>query len=248
MPTESEAADRELNNAKKRVQRLDTSPRNRKDILDFASFCFAEGLSTRRVIKYMSTLCTIAKRLRKEFRKVTRADIQALVEGIERSDYSGWTKRDFRITLKKFFRWLRGTEEYPDEVKWLRTGFHDERQKLPEELLTPQEVQAMIVAARTARDKALIASLYESGCRIGELRSLRIKQLQQHSYGFQITVEGKKRPRRLLLIACAPYLTTWLNQHPRREDPNAPLWIKSDHRATQLSHARVTHILKTSAK
>jgi len=46
------------------------------------------------------------------------------------------------------------------------------RTKLPEEILTQDEVRAMIAAATNERDKALVASLYESSCRIGELRLL----------------------------------------------------------------------------
>ena len=62
----------------------------------------------------------------------------------------------------------------------------------------------MIAVAPTVRDKALIALLYESGCRIGKLLDLQLKQIRQHKHGFQITVEGMKRPRRLLVIASAP--------------------------------------------
>ena len=248
MLSEREVLERQLENAKKRVDRLDTSPGNQKAILDFADFCFAEGLSVRRVIKYITTLCTLSKRLSKEFHDITRADIQDLVRGIERSDYSDWTKRDFRIALKKFYRWLRGTEDYPPEVSWLRAGSRIVHRKLPEELLTQKEVQEMIVAALNAREKALIAILYESGCRTGEILSLRIQQIQQHPHGFQITVEGQKRPRRLLLIACAPYLTSWLNQHPMRDNPQAPLWITSDYHARRLSYSRISYILRTVAK
>lgn len=106
----------------------------------------------------------------------------------------------------------------------------------------------MIAAATNARDKALVASLYESGCRIGELLSLQLKQLHRHTHGFQITVSGKKGPRRLLLIACAPYLTAWLNEHPRHEDTQAPLWATGDYRAEPLGYARVSAILRTVAR
>ncbi len=131
---------------------------------------------------------------------------------IERSGYAEWTKHDYRVTLKKFFRWLRHYEDgYPPEVKWIRTTIQKNRTKLPEELLTPEEVQAMVTAATTVRDKALIASLYESGCRISEILNLQIRQIQEHPHGFQIMVKGKKGPRQLLLIACAPYIAAWFN-------------------------------------
>ncbi|RLF00099.1 MAG: hypothetical protein DRJ59_07465 [Thermoprotei archaeon] len=44
---------------------------------------------------------------------------------------------------------------------------------LSEELLTEEEVKRLVKHATNLRDKALILTLYESGCRIGELLSLR---------------------------------------------------------------------------
>lgn len=67
-----------------------------------------------------------------------------------------------------------------------------ERTKLPEEFLTQDEVQKLIIAAKTIRGKALISSLYESGYRISELLEMRIKQINEHPHGFKITVIGEK--------------------------------------------------------
>ena len=232
----------------KKISKLSIPRSNHKAILDFTDFCFTEGLSTRRVLKYLYTLRTISLRFTKEFHKANREDIEKLVNGIERSDYKEWTKRDFRITLKKFFRWLRGTDDYPPEVKWLRSTIRNKRAKLPDEILSQDEVKALIAAARTPRNKAFIAALYESGCRIGELLGLHMKHIQQHPHGFQIVVNGKKGSRRLLLIASAPYLTAWLNQHPRGNDPQAPFWVTADYRAAQISYAQVAAILRRIAR
>jgi site-specific recombinase XerD len=249
MPYEPDSCETALKSSRKKIESLPIPISNRKAILDFSDFCFSEGLGIRRVVKYLYTLATIAQWLPEEFDKVTRPDIEKLANKIERSNYAEWTKHDYRVTLKKFFRWLRRCEDgYPPEVKWIRTTMQKNRTKLPEELLTPEEIQAMIAAATTARDKALIASLYESGCRISELLNLQVRQIQEHTHGFQITVKGKKGPRRLLLIACAPYLAAWFNEHPRREDPQAPLWISGDYRAERLKYARVSTILRTVAK
>ncbi len=219
-------------------------------MLAFGESCFSEGLSSARVLKYLSHLCTIAPAFSKEFTDVTRADVEKVVRGIEKSDYSEWTKHDYKVTLKRFFRWLRGAEdEYPPEVKWIRTAIRNGRVKLPEEILTPQEVQALIAAAPSARDKAFISCLYESGCRIGEILFLRIGQLQRHPHGFQITVDGTmKGPRRILLIASAPHLADWLNRHPRFTDPQAPLWVRDDKTARQIGYTRACTILRRTAE
>lgn len=239
---------RRVRRARDRIKQLSIPEANAKAILDFADHCFSEGLSTGRVLKYLYTLKTIATDMTKCFDQVERADIQRFIRGIEQSDYSEWTKRDFRITLKRFFQWLRDSDDYPPEVSWLRSTVRNQRQKLPDQILTQAEVKKLIAAAHNKRDRALIATLYESGCRAGEIRPLRIKQLQRRSHGIQITVHGSKGARRLLLIASVPYLTEWLNSHPDPQNPDAPVWPTTSRKTEYISHARIAHIFRAAAK
>ncbi|MBN2331063.1 MAG: tyrosine-type recombinase/integrase [Candidatus Aenigmarchaeota archaeon] len=248
MPDEKEEFERRLARLHKQLRASKEYPENKRAILKFSDFCFSEGLGIRRVIKYIYTLRAIDNQLGKDFRRCNREDIQELVRKIERSDYSDWTKHDVRVTLKKFFRWLRGTEEYPHEVRWIKTGFTNRHRKLPEELLTQEEIHAMIAAAMSTRDRAFIAMLYESGCRIGEVLGMQIRHINQHPHGFQISVNGKTGPRRLLLIACAQYVTDWLNEHPRRRNPAAPLWITSHSNVNRIAYTQAHTILKNAAR
>jgi len=119
----------------------------------------------------------IARWLNKPFEDAAKEDILKLVQKVELSDYSDWTKHDYKAMLKIFYRWLRGTEEYPEEVKWIRPG-RRRKKILPEELLTEDEVKKMVQVARNQRDKAFVLVLYESGCRIGEILSLKIMNVQ----------------------------------------------------------------------
>jgi len=232
-----------------KISKLPISPANKKAILEFGNSCFTEGLSARRVLKYLVTMQQLAQMLQIDFPAAKRNDIEKLVNQIERSPYAEWTKHDYKVALKKFYRCLRKYEDgYPPEVKWIRTTMRKNRLKLPEDMLTQEEIKSMVRAAKTNRDKALIASLYESGCRIGELLNIKMKQIHPHPHGFQITVTGKKGPRRLLLIASAPYITAWLNDHPKNENPDSYLWVTCDYRSQRLKYWRVTVILKTAAK
>jgi integrase len=63
-------------------------------------------------------------------------------------------------------------------------------------------------------DKALIASLYETGCRIGELAGLRV---HFDNYGAIIIVNDKTGMRRIRTIFSAPYLSSWLDIHPKKK-------------------------------
>jgi hypothetical protein len=82
----------------------------------------------------------------------------------------------------------------------------------------------MIESAESARDKAVVSLLYESGCRIGELCSLKLRHISFDQYGGQIVVDGKTGRRRVRVVSCVKYLTDWLNNHPDKGNPEADLW------------------------
>lgn len=211
--------------ALRRIKNSSISERNKDFILRFHRECFSEGLSLGRIVKYIYTLLKISELLGKDFDAAKIEDIKELAAKLEQSKYAEATKSDFRQMLKKFYRWLRGTENYPEEVKWLRTGLKLHQQKLPEELLTEEEVKKLIDAARLPRDRALVSVLYESGCRIGELAGIKLKNVAFDQHGAQLTVKGKTGPRRIRIIASVSYLADWINKHPLKGDPEAFLWI-----------------------
>ncbi len=123
--------------------------------------------------------------------------------------------------MKKFYKWLRNSETYPPEVSWIKTIVNNRHRLLPEELLTEDEVKKMTEKAERPRDSALIMTLYEGGFRVGEIFGLQMKHVSFDSNGAQIMVAGKTGMRRVRIIASAPLLTQWLENHPRKEDPSA---------------------------
>ena len=216
--------ERVLRNTLERVKNSAICQENKAKILEFYQECQTQGLSKPRIIKYLGTLERIARLLNKPFEKVMKEDIAELIRRIESRNYSDWTKHDYKVIIKIFYRWLRKTEDYPEEVRWIRTG-KKRNNTPPEELLTEEEVKRMVEAATNPRDKALILVLYESGCRIGEILSLGIRNVQFDEYGAQLIVHGKTGMRRVRIIASAPKLAQWLDNHPLKEDPDAPVWV-----------------------
>jgi integrase len=213
-----------LNATLLRIKNSSLSEDNKSHILKFYRDIQAEGLSLGRIVKYLGTLYNLAKMLPKPFHAATKEDIIDLLQQIESKDYSDWTKRDYKIVIKRFYKWLRQTEDYPEEVRWIKARVKN-KNLLPEQLLTEEEVKKLVASADNPRDKALILVLFESGCRIGELLTLRIRNVQFDEYGAQLIVNGKTGMRRVRIIASAPALATWLDNHPMRDDRDAPLWI-----------------------
>jgi integrase len=83
----------------------------------------------------------------------------------------------------------------------------------------------MVGSATLSRDRALILTLFESGCRIGEIGQLRIRSVEFDEHGAKLIVTGKTGMRRIRIVRAAPLIQEWLNEHPRRNDVGAPLWI-----------------------
>ncbi|MBF8294206.1 MAG: hypothetical protein HW389_751 [Bacteroidetes bacterium] len=235
---------RNIENGLSRLKRrTDVTEKNKETIKRFTDYNFARGLSPARVDKYLTALPVLATQIGKDFELAGKDDIQRVVGQIERTQLSPWTKRDYRSALKYFYRWLRDTEEFPPEVRWLKTTAKATAKKLPSDLLTPDEVIKLINTADSPRDRAFIATLYESGCRVGELGGLRVKDIQFDKYGAILTVDGKTGMRRVRVVAAAPFLASWLSFHPQRQDREAFVWITVDKREL-MGYRGITNLMR----
>ena len=217
----------------------------------FSRYLFAQGLSYGRIIKYTIEARKVAETLNKPLLEVVKEDIIELVQKIERkSDYTEYTKHDYKLTVKKLFRFIEGTEDYPEKVRWIKLTTKKNAHKLPEELLIEDEVNRMAEVARTPRDRALVLVLYDSGCRIGEMLSLKIRNVQFDNYGAVLIVDGKTGMRRVRVIASASALANWISIHPLRDNTDASLWISlgTNSRDLPLKHRTACELLKTLAK
>ena len=223
------------------------SKKNKLLILKFKEDCFANGLSTGRATKYIYHLIRLNRWLNKNFEDATKEDIKSLVIKIEKCQLVDYTKMELMTCIKKLYRMLRNTEDYPTEVKWIIPHRKKiEKIKLPEELLTEDDIIGLINSANNPRDKAFVSMLYETGCRIGEILFIRNKHIHFDEYGAVVVVTGKTGARRLRIITSVPYLTEWLNHHPFREKPDAYIWICNGDKV--LSYERITGILKYLGK
>ncbi|MBR9706215.1 tyrosine-type recombinase/integrase [Candidatus Pacearchaeota archaeon] len=209
----------------------------------------ANNIKVNTRINYIYTLRTFFSIVdKKNLKDITRGDVETWVRHINEK-YAPQTQDVFKISIKKFFQWVYGMDEgYPEPVKWLK---RKRESNLPNEILTTQDVLNLIKAANTDRDRALIHVLYESAGRASEILDLKIKDVILDDYGASITVNGKTGMRRLRLIDSVPAITAWLNSHPLRDNPNAPLWHVhgyKKHSTGGLSYSSLESQLKTIKK
>jgi integrase len=197
---------------------------NTAALLKYERDMFLGGIGVERREKVTRTLFLISKWQSLHFARMGKEDVENIVEHVERSKKSDWTKHDYKIILKKFFKWLRKSDVYPEEVRWIKIR-NIGNDKLLEDMLTEEEIKRLIDHAQGPRDRALIPVLYESGCRIGELCNLKIKDVGFDGNGCVIVFpRGKTGSRRARLIFSTPFLATWIDCHPFK-DPNSWLWV-----------------------
>jgi integrase len=227
--------------------------RNKELIWKFCDHCRLQGLSALRVVFYLNRFWNIARLAPKNFDEMTKEDVQRLVMGLRElrkrngEPVSERTTADHLVAIKTFWKWLKGTEnEFPPEVKWIKASCHASSFKLSDDLPSADDVQKLIDAATNARDKALISVLYDSGCRIGELLTLRAKNVGFDDYGAVLHVNGKTGPRRVRIIHSVLRLQTWLDVHPLRSSPEAPVFcsLSNKNRGAQLNYEPVSRMLK----
>lgn len=177
---------------RKLEKRDDLSSIHKEKIYKFLELINALGRSpaTKRNIVWALTI--LGKILGKPFEEANYEDIVKVVGTIEEKYQSRKSKKALKSTLKRFYQWLRQSQDYPPEVAWVKLDYGaDNITKVkPEDLLTDEEVEALA-------NVALIYMLRESGCRVGELLNLKIKNIKFDNKGVILHIPESKTGRRL---------------------------------------------------
>lgn len=248
-----------LSNALTLVKESDLSKENKNLILEFANNCLARGLTKLRVRKYLFHLKRIAQELKKPFDKADRKDIERIINWLNETEYSPNTQADFRVAMKVFYKYLEAEKlgitirelemqrKEPQIVSWFSSRIKKIDKRLPDQLLTQDDILALIKSAPNIRDKAFIATLYESGARIGEIGTLKIKHISFDEYGIKASLSGKTGSRTIRLITCCKYLTDWINQHPHKDNKESPLWVGNTTKEL-LNYTSLSKLLKVARK
>jgi len=157
----------------------------------------------------------------KDARAITKENLEDYIIH-RRKTVSPRTLQGDMIELRIFFRFL-------DPAKEREFFPADERMEKPKieypDPLSREEIQRLVDACNTVRDKALVKFLWDTGSRLDEALSLNIGAVKFDQYGGAVKVGGKTGERELWLIDCVPELQNWINAHPQRADPGAPLFI-----------------------
>lgn len=177
--------------------------------------------------------------LDRPFAAATRADLMAWVERLDATQRPS-TVEVRKTSIRRFYKFLANPDAYLDPrlrarldplpaAAWIT--FRRSWRELPvDEILTEAEVELLVRAADTPRDRAFVAVLYESGARLSEFLALDVRHVQVDDFGAVLTIRrSKTNGRRIRLVLSAPLLLAHLEAHPDPR-PTAPLWPSCDAR------------------
>ena len=204
----------------KHLPQLD--PANRKIITAYIRRQELKQLQPSSILDKTWRVYYLLKFLRfKDSRAITKADLEDYIIH-RRKTVAPRTLQGDMIELRIFFRYLdpgKEKEFFPADEKMQRpkTTFPDP--------LTRENIQKLVNACNSIRDRALVMFLWDTGCRVDEALSLDVGAVKFDKYGGMVKVSGKTGDRELWLIDSMPDLQAWINVHPGRDKPDSPLFL-----------------------
>jgi len=225
-PNDIHEFDKQYMRALSSLKLTDCSEKNKELLHRYIKFCRSKGNKRSTITADLMVAIRLSRFFKKDLDQTTESDFDGLIDYLEAGKKDTFGYRKF---IKKFFKWTT-CGNIPGWVRDMRVP-HKDTPVQPSDLLTKEEVNRLLNACTHTRDKALIAALLDSGMRIGALGTLRIKNIQMNNAGavlyMSTTGENQKTtaPKPFPITWSTGYLTAWLDVHPNKSDPNAPLWV-----------------------
>lgn len=139
-------------------------------------------LSPQRQLKYLHALRAPLEFFHKNTARVTLTDVERFERAIESGQlrsrltgepYAHSTRVDIRMLLKIFLRWRLGPTKAAPLTDWLDTRV---RHKTPA-FLNETEIEQLYKNCRDARQRFLVAMLFDSGARAEEFHNIRFEDI-----------------------------------------------------------------------
>lgn len=196
------------------------------------------SISDARALKIIYDLVAWRRFLSVPYRTANITEIHRAINAlnvgtsIRGTPFAQNTKHDYVKILKTFCTWLidQGYSDLPaTKIQKIRAPRVNTQTVDPADILTQQEIVDLIAACSTIRDRAIIATLYETGARISEIARLAWRDIHFDDYGASVTIHDEKtgRSRHSRAIASIEYLTAWRNTYPGDPSGSAGVFISS---------------------
>ncbi|WP_251341966.1 tyrosine-type recombinase/integrase [Haloplanus halophilus] len=219
---------RKLQNQLEKLEDADIPDDDRETIRQFVDYLDVRTSNNQgTIVSNLNRLRLAAERGGTPLTEAEESDITALMGTLKREyGLREGTLREYRKALRKFYKW-RG-EDWGEDIE---IGPSPKRSVDPDQLLSDDEIDAILDAAENPRDKAAVALLADTGIRIGALASLRVKDVDLSAQPAELHINEdanvKGASGKTLMTWSRGYVANYLEVHPRRDDPDAALIHKN---------------------
>ncbi len=243
---------RHLANCKERLSQSDY-----KLVEKYHTQMILTSLKVATQSKSLEVIASLSDMIDQKWKTMTRENINTLVANVmikySKNGQETHATYDHKKHLKLWFRFVKLGNRLHKKVGTPDELFDVEMKEVPnnlarEDMITDEDIAALIANSLNLRDKAMWAVEYESGVRIGEFCSLKLKHVSRDTKGFLISVDGKTGARKVRLHTSQVELSAWLNTHPLKDNPEAPLWVTLDNKFNRMKPDAVRRQLEKTLK
>lgn len=154
---------------------------------------FEKKYSENTISSYKRDLSKVDKYIKKDFKTLSKNDIQAYIQYISKEENSSSVSRNIS-TLKSFYKFLEINKYCKNNPIFTITN-PKKRQKLPK-VLSEEEVNKLLdINLNTDydyRNKAMLELMYSSGLRVSELINLNVNDIDLMNSTVRIFGKGSK--------------------------------------------------------
>lgn len=171
-------------------------------VKEYIAVKIMEGRSKETTDLYKVYLCKFFEYIRKPPEEVQTNDIRMFLywyqnERIANVKVSNRTLDTIRGIIGYFFQWLQDSDYLTkNPAKPIKPIKYEKKHK---EAMTRKELISIEMSCKTPREKALITTLYATGCRISEIAGIKISDICFDTHEIKVLGKGNK------------HRTTWLN-------------------------------------
>ena|GEM_PF-5242467 len=229
-----------LEAAIERLKKSDVSPDNIRFILEHDKKLAGERISEERRKKFIDRLRWWAETIKVGFDKAGREQLAAAYEKLKaRKELKPLTINIYITMLRQFYKHLEGEDDFfPEKVRKLKPLAYQpdlvsEDGETSIRIYKVADIQKMIDAARTARERCLVALSLDCGGRLGEVLALNMGHLKKEPPFFKVYLHGDKTWKRarvgkrwVAVYYAVPFINDYLRNHPfKLGDADKPFWV-----------------------
>ena len=189
------------------------------------------GCTKRTLKQYEQDLRRSFSYLQKDADTITSLDIQAFLAQQLSRGISPATVDNYRRDLSSFFGWCQREELIPKNP--MNKVDHIKVRKQKKQAFTELEVEQLRNACRNSREKAIVETLFSTGCRVSELVTIKISDIEDNT--IDVLGKGEKHRNVYLNAKAVIAIQVYLSE---RTDTNPYLFARMSDIARDPKHFR----------